>query len=90
MESVRGLGVGPQVTFAHFFEGYIQGLCRLGLEFFSNGPENIFTYTKPNNVCFANNKEFWKKGCRNTADKTQFTLQTNQNFRMLETLTGRK
>ena len=29
-------------------------------------------------------------GCRNTADKTQFTLQTNQNFRMLETLTGRK
>ena len=37
-----------------------------------------FTYTKPNNVCFANNREFWKKGCRNTADKTQFTLQTNK------------
>ena len=23
-------------------------------------------------------------GCRNIADKTQFTLQTNQNFRMLD------
>ena len=27
---------------------------------------------------------------RNTADKTQFTRETNQNFMMLETLTGRK
>ena len=52
--------------------------------------KHLPTYTKPKNVCFANNREFWKKGCRNTADKTQFTLQKNQNFRMLETLTGRK
>ena len=35
----------------------MQGLCRLGLEFFSMVLKT-FTYTKPNNICFANNREF--------------------------------
>ena len=29
-----------------------------GIRKFSIGPENIYTYTKPNNVCSSNNREF--------------------------------
>ena len=44
----------------------------------------------PNQITFVVQTTENSEGCRNTADKTQFTLQTNQNFRMLGTLTGRK
>ena len=68
----------------------VQGLCRLGLEFFPMVLKTL-TYT-PNQIMFVlqttENSE--KRVVEIQQTKLNNTIQTNQNYTTLETLTGRK